>query len=170
MLQTLEIKVSLSNTNLTLMSEPAAPQTITNDDAVVDCIVYSCEEHTEERVPLTRRVVDFDSSGKDCSVTLCGNDEEPGVQLLRYCENGHCLHTVCIEYLFDKSESLSTAVCPQCRSERMIRLVLNAKPIESDDYTRWVGSYSVANDIMRIASLEAQGLDVEPAPTEMQLL
>ena len=126
------------------MSGTEGADIITNDDAVVDCIVYACESRNhgiaeDQRARLTRRVAAAgpdNVSGKECSITMCGNDDDPSNQLLQYCENGHCLHDVCIEYIFDKAESLSTAVCPQCRSQRMIYLVTRAKPIESESVTR----------------------------------
>lgn len=141
----------------------AAAVTIKNDDAIVDCIVYACEckalnTPLDQRLPLTRRVVDFDPAGKDCSISFCGNDEDPSCQLLKYCENGHCLHSTCLEYLFGAAESLSTTVCPQCRSDRMISITLKAKPIERDNFIKWFGPESIAEDIIKCASRGVQFL------------
>ena len=145
------------------MSGTEGADIITNDDAVVDCIVDACESRNhgiaeDQRARLTRRVAAAgpdNVSGKECSITMCGNDDDPSNQLLQYCENGHCLHDVCIEYIFDKAESLSTAVCPQCRSQRMIYLVTRAKPIESDEFALRICHKGFAEKIISVAAREA---------------
>jgi len=131
--------------------------TIKNDDAVVDCIVYTCESDEvpmEQRVKLTRKVVDFDPSGKECSITMCGSEDDPEAQMLKYCEHGHCIHSTCLEYIFENAESLSTAVCPQCRSSRMMTLVLKARPIEGCQFSEWFNPQAMASDIIDCAEME----------------
>lgn len=104
----------------------------TNDDAVVDCIVYANEIRIgdrEDNAKGCRRVIDFDAQGKDCSISMCGNEDDPECRMLRYCENGHCLHDKCLEQIFLATDSLSVVVCPQCRSKKVMQLVVDAVPI-----------------------------------------
>jgi hypothetical protein len=105
----------------------------TNDDAVVDCVVYANELRMDERltrVDAVRRVVDGPpSEGSSCSITMCGNDDGPGCRLLRYCRNGHRMHDRCLEDMFLTADTLSVVVCPQCRSDDIVRMVTRAKPI-----------------------------------------
>jgi hypothetical protein len=110
--------------------------TTTNDDALVDCIVYANEVRigqAQENVVGTRAISDPLPPPHDlaCSISMCGNDEEcdSPCRLLRYCPNGHCMHDRCVEYLYMAAETLSVVVCPQCRSEHPMKLVLEANPI-----------------------------------------
>lgn len=97
--------------------------TITNGDAVSDCLIYAlqCRLDEKEPIPGTRRIIDGPPNERDtCSITMCGNDDEPGIRMLRICENGHCMHDCCFEnYLMNVENIITQGDCPQCRSSHM---------------------------------------------------
>lgn len=140
-------------------------ETITNNDAVVDCIVYANEVRmgdTPEGIKTQRTVIDPPLLSKGCSISMCGNDDDPECRLLCYCPNGHCLHDKCLEYMFAASESLSTVVCPQCRSEYMIDLVTKAKPIPTQIFEKmWCDDAVVAKSIRHFVP-EINGISMLP--------
>lgn len=106
--------------------------TINNDDAVVDCAVYANEVRmckSPAGIISQRRVCDVDTSGKTCSISMCGNDDDPECRMLKYCPNGHFIHDKCLEFLFQASETLSTIACPQCRSNNVTALITEKIPI-----------------------------------------
>lgn len=136
----------------------APVETIENDDAVVDCIVYTLTSEDvpqEQRQRLTRRVVNSGAENKDCSVTMCGNDDDPANQMLRYCENGHYLHDICLEYIMSNAESVHSVVCPQCRSNQVFNLVVTAQPITNRQFTAWFSPEETALNIIECASSES---------------
>lgn len=140
-------------------------ETIENDDAVVDCIVYTLTSEDvplDQRLRLTRRVVNSGADNKDCSVTMCGNDDDPANQMLRYCENGHYLHDICLEYIMSNAESLHSTVCPQCRSSRAFNLMTRANPIPNRQFTIWFSPEETALNIIECAASESLRLLAAP--------
>jgi hypothetical protein len=106
---------------------------MTNDDAVVDCIISGGDASAEDDdppAPITRKIADYQGENKECSIPMCECESDPSRPLLRYCENGHYMHDRCIEYLFRNAQSLESASCPQCRSKHMTKLVVGAVPVE----------------------------------------
>ena len=110
----------------------------TNDDAVADCVTYANELRMNdemERVPGTRPVID-DVDGifarASCSISMCGNEDDPTCRMLRSCSNGHCMHDRCLEDMFIAARNVAILVCPQCRSDGIADLIYRARPIPSD--------------------------------------
>ena len=113
----------------------------TNNDAVVDCIVYANE----------RRVADSDQPykqptrailgnvDKECSITMCGMQSDD-TRTLVFCENGHCMHDVCIENIVEHASDLNLLRCPQCRSDDALQWVMEAMPISYQEYIQIVSS------------------------------
>lgn len=139
--------------------------TTTNDDAVVDCIVHASEFRRgdiSEILPATRRIVDPPPKDVSCSITMCGNDECENPRMLRYCQNGHCIHSQCLESLFENAESLVVTTCPQCRSKNMVEITLKALPIPIHQFNSMWGDYN--NVAMAISSVvpEIRGINMLP--------
>jgi hypothetical protein len=106
--------------------------TSTNGDALVDCIVYANELRKYphmDRLAGTRRIIPPPKKDASCSITMCGNDDDPSCRLLLYCPNGHYIHDRCLEDMFVAADNLNILVCPQCRSEDMMSKVVTANPM-----------------------------------------
>jgi hypothetical protein len=141
-----------------------AERTTTNDDAVVDCIVHASELRRGDIanvLPATRRIVDPPPKDSPCSITMCGNDDENS-RLLRYCPNGHCMHSQCLESLFENAESLVVTTCPQCRSKNMVELTLKAMPIPIHHFNAlWNDRDNMKNAITSLIP-EVRGINMLP--------
>ena len=123
---------------------------MSNDDAIVDCIVYSneCRSTNTEPIPMRNGVEIEKDDTRECSVTMCGNDGP----LLKYCENGHYIHVSCLEFIFLAAETLSVTVCPQCRSDRMLKLVKKMMPMTRIDFSLAFSSTTTAKKAIDCAS------------------
>lgn len=135
-------------------------ETTSNNDALVDCIVYANQVRMgmiPSKVEGRRQIRDLGSISSDnvCSISMCGNDDDPSVRVLKYCENGHFMHDKCIEYLFESAEHLSVVGCPQCRSRFAIDLAKKRVPIPGSIFTKLVCSDAVVDKI--VAGLGGMG-------------
>lgn len=136
-----------------------------NDDALIDCIVYANEVRmgtSPEGILSQRQIIDPPPPDKECSISMCGNDGDPSCQLLRYCPNGHCIHDKCVDYMYRESESLSTVVCPQCRSDSVMDAVVDAVPIPFRIFTEFWSDKAVAADAVRYFAPEIGGISMLP--------
>jgi hypothetical protein len=156
---------SLVKKNFCAKKKKEMENTMTNDDAVVDCIVYANEVrmgNSPEGIRGTRAIKDPPPADKDCSISMCGEDDDPLCRMLRYCSNGHCMHDKCLEYMFKEAETLSTVVCPQCRSEHMVDLVIAANPIQPQIFKRMWSDNSVAARGIKHFVPEVNGVSMLP--------
>jgi hypothetical protein len=144
----------------------------TNDDAVIDCVVYANDVRmgvSAEGIQARRVVKDPPQSVSGCSISMCGNDDDPECRLLRYCPNGHCMHDKCLEYMFTASESLSTVMCPQCRSDHVVNLIVGAKPIPTETFEKmWSADAVAARAIQRFVPEVRGGASMLPMLLQMQ--
>ena len=125
------------------------PTTITNDDAIADCIFYAedikADLHTFH-VPfkLTRKIRPPAPPTAECSITMCGNDQYP---LVQYCENRHYVHTKCLENMFVLGRDSSSGYCPQCRSQRAAVVATLALPVIPESVDETFAELNMAYDI-----------------------
>ena len=125
------------------MENPLSNDTVTNDDALVDCLLYGISLRSGIRkdgeypewdvkpmdIAKPRTISDPPPPGSACSVTMCGYDDDAECRMIRYCENGHCMHDKCIENLMSMAPSMYSVYCPQCRSEHAIELLMKTAPM-----------------------------------------
>jgi hypothetical protein len=139
---------------------------IDNDDALVDCVAYANEVRmgrTPDGIPARRPISGApERSDSMCSISMCGNDDDPSCRLVRYCENGHFVHDRCIEYMIMESDTLSTTTCPQCRSNRVMVAVVNANPIHDSILRLNFGTDEMAERAIRSVVPEIGGACLLP--------
>lgn len=136
--------------------------TTTNDDALVDCVIYANDARGDDLrgdVRAARATADPPPRDAQCSITMCGNEDDPECRMLRYCENGHCMHDKCIEYMFREAESLSVAMCPQCRSRHVLDVVLREVPVPQSAVEKMASPDFVAYRAANFAAPEFAGGD-----------
>lgn len=139
---------------------------MTNNDAVIDCVMYSGEMArcgNSVRLRGVRKCTpsalfpNQDSNRslkeKECAISMCDASDSDTARMLQVCENGHYMHDTCIEELTIANASRKTPPsCPLCRSTSVFGLANSVQVIPQQEFMLKYAPSAVVSRAMRTGS------------------